>query len=225
KVDSQAHWDYLAGLYNYNNRFQGNSETLHKSMEFFDRAIRQDPNYGPAYAARADSYIVQSQWGMLLPTDAYPAAKEDVAKSLSLDETYAEPHAALGRILTNYEHQWAKAEVEFRRAIELNPNYSETYLWYSELLCVTGRHDEAHAMIRRGVEKDPLSLALNLSEAFSLYMARKYQLSIQQYQRALELDPTSAQTIYGLAEGYEMSEQPQKAFEQYQKWAKNGGMP
>ena len=84
--------------------------------------------------------------------------------------------------------------------------------------------DEALVMIRRGLEKDPLSLALNMTEGWLLYMARKYELSIDQYQKALELDPTSAQTISGLAAAYEMSGQSLQAFEQYQKWAKNGGV-
>jgi len=225
KVNSEAHWDYLVGLYHYNNRFRGNAEELRKSTEFFDHAIQKDPNYAPAYAARADSYIVQSQWGILLPSDAYPAAKEDVMTSLRLDGGRGEPHASLGRILTNYDWNWVQAEAEFKRAIQLSPSYSEAYLWYSQLLSYTGRHDEARDLIQQALERDRLSLPLNMSLGFALYMARRYELSIQQYQRALDLDSDSAQTVIGLGEAYEMAGKYQQAFEEYQKWARNGGMP
>jgi tetratricopeptide (TPR) repeat protein len=162
---------------------------------------------------------------MLLASDAYPAAKEDIMKSLMLDNSRAEPHVSLGRILTNYEWDWQKAEAEFKQALELDPNYIHVYIDYSSLLNLLGRHDEALDMLHRGLDKDPLSVPLNHRLGFALYWARQYELSIQQYLKTLELDSRSPFIVEGLAEAYEMAGKPQQAFEQYQQWARLGGMP
>jgi serine/threonine-protein kinase len=224
KVDAEAHWDYLVGLHHYNNRFQGDPEDLRKSNKYFDQAIQKDPNYAPAYSARAASYIVQVEWGMLLASDAYPAAKEDIVKSLNLDNSRPEPHVSLGRILANYEWDWRKAEAEFKQALELDSNYTQVYLDYSSLLTLLGRHDDALSMLHRGLEEEPLSVPLNHKLGFALYWARQYELSIQQYIKTLELDPRSPFIVEGLAEAYEMAGKSQQAFEEYQQWAKLGGM-
>jgi eukaryotic-like serine/threonine-protein kinase len=225
KVDTDAHWDYFVGLHYYNNRFEGNPEDLHKSTEYFDQAIQKDPNYAPAYSARATSYIVQVAWGMLLASDAFPAAKQDVMKSLTLDPTRAQPHVALGGILLDYEWDWPTAEAEFRKAIEMDPNYTEAYLGYSKLLSLLEQHDEALAMLQHSLQQDPLSVVVNRRLGLALYWARRYDVSIQQYLRTLQLDPRSHPIVEELALAYEMAGKPQEAFEQYQQWARLGGVP
>jgi tetratricopeptide (TPR) repeat protein len=163
-------------------------------------------------------------FGILSPSDAYQAAKENALKSLNLDPNNAEAHAALGRVLTSYEWNWSGAEAEFKRAIELNSNYLQSGSNYATLLIVTGRPVEALARAQHVLEEDNLSLSLTSGRAWLSYLARRYDESVRIYQRAVEMDPVSLQEIEGLAEAYEMSGRIQDAFETYQRWAKTGGM-
>src|SRR5262249_12846907 len=146
-----AHDDYLAGLYHFNNRFHSGADGLEKSIQFFDQAIESEPNYAPAYAALANSYLAMGFFGIFSPPDAYKAANENALKSLKLDPNNAEAHAALGRIRTSYEWDWRGAEAEFKRAVTLNSNYSLAYQWYAILLVTTGRADEGLAMTQQAL--------------------------------------------------------------------------
>ena len=110
-------------------------------------------------------------------------------KALEIDESLAEAHASLGLKAMNFDWDWAMAEQEFRRAIELNPNYATAYQWYGEFLASIGRFDEGIRTLKRAQELDPLSLVINTDVAKVYMIARRYDEAIAQFQKALEMDP------------------------------------
>jgi tetratricopeptide (TPR) repeat protein len=190
---SEAHQLYLKGRYFWNKR---TVEGLNKGIGHFGEAIEKDPSYALAYVGLADSYSLLGDYGGLPPKEAYPKAKRAAMQALALDERLAEAHATLGLIKTSYDWDWPGAEIEYRRAIELNPNYETAHQWYAEYLSGQGRHKEAIAEIRRAKEINPVSLIILAVEVSILYIAREYDEAIAQGQKALEMDPHFAE-VYG----------------------------
>lgn len=188
-VNPDAHEAYLKGRYFWNKR---TGEGVKKGIEYFEQATRIDPNYAIAYAGLAESYIVLNGHRFLPPTQAFPKVRQAALKALELDETLAEAHSSLGSL--NWEYEWDQfgAEKEFRRAIELNPNYATAHQWYAEELAVVGRGDRAVAEIKRAQELDPLSLPISLVAGWIFYTQRDYDRAIDQYQRTLEMDSNFA---------------------------------
>lgn len=191
--NSEAYQLYLKGRFFWNKR---TIEALNKSVGYFNEAVQKDPTYALAYVGLADSYSLLSDYGGLPPEKAYREAKRAAEKALALDERLAEAHAALGLIKTSYEWDWPGAEKEYRRAIELNPNYETAHQWYAEYLSGMGRHQEAITEIRRAKEINPVSLIINAVEVSVLYIAREYDQAISQGQKTLEMDPNFAE-VYG----------------------------
>ena len=170
-----------------------------------------------AYAGLADTYGASATNGWLRPNEAYPNAKLTVQKALSLDDTLAEAHANLGALFMFYDLDWVSAEREYRRAIELNPDYEITYQLYSYLLCALGRPDEGVEMARRGLDANPLSGPLGNDLALAYYQARRYDEAIKQYQNTLEMEPTRGEALLGLGTVYERKGMYEEAINQYQK--------
>jgi TolB-like protein/DNA-binding winged helix-turn-helix (wHTH) protein/Tfp pilus assembly protein PilF len=191
--NSEAHQLYLKGRYFWNKR---TVEGLKKGIGYFNEAVEKDPSYALAYVGLADSYSLLSDYGGLPPKEAYPQAKRAAMRAVELDERLAEAHATLAYIKTGYDWDWPGAEVGFRRAIELNPNYETAHQWYAEYLSGMGRHEEAIAEISRAREINPLSLIINAVEVSVLCIAREYDQGISQGQKALEMDPHFAE-VYG----------------------------
>jgi len=190
--------------------------TAEKSIEYFEQAIKLDPNYALAYAALADAHLSLGQLGGLrLPAEVMPEAKAAAGKALALDDTLAEAHASLGRIKF-FEWDWAGADIEFKRAGELNPNY-ENNEGFANYLRVMKRFDEGIAESRRILELEPVSVLYNRNVAGSLYYARRYDEAIEQYKRTLELDPNMPTAYRGLAKSYEQKGMYDQAVEAYLK--------
>ncbi len=181
-----AYQSYLKGLFWLNKR---SHEGFQKAIEFFGQAAENDPRYGLAYAGIADSYALLSTYGMLAPGEGFPKAKAAAAKALSIDNRLAEAHTSLANILAIYEWDFAQAEQEFKRAIELNPNYATAHQWYGEYLSAVGRHEEAIAEVRRAQQLDPLSLIINAVVGRVLYCARRYDEAIVELKKTIEMDP------------------------------------
>jgi DNA-binding winged helix-turn-helix (wHTH) protein/TolB-like protein/Flp pilus assembly protein TadD len=180
---NEAYQLYLKGRYYWNKR---TAEALKKSIEYFNQAIDKDPRFALAYAGLADSYVVPAN--RLSPRDAMPKAKAAAIRALELDETLAEAHVSLGRVLAAYDWDWTNAEKEYKRAIELNPRYATAHQWYGGYLSVMGRSDEAIAERKLALELEPLSLVINFELGLSYYHARNYDKAIEQFQKTLELD-------------------------------------
>lgn len=203
-ADHEAYHLYLKGRYLWNRR---NDASLKKAVEFFERAVTRDPHYALAYVGLADSYALlacQVAYGALDPQEAYPKATAAARKALDFDDGLAEAHASLGNLLASYHWDWTAAELEFRRAIELNPRYATAHHWYAEMLSYVKRLDEAFEEIHLALELDPLSLAINTDAAWILYCARQYDAAVEQLEKVLDLEPEFLPARTLLAVTYEM---------------------
>ncbi len=170
KVNPESYQDYLMGRFYLN---KATAPALNKSIGYFQEATRKDPENAAAYAGLADAFMLLGQMDAL-PLAAYASkAREAVLKSLEIDNTLAEGHSVLGNFKMMIDWDWAGAEMELKRAIELNPSHADAFLWYSQLLNVLGRDEEALDRIRRALELDPLNpfIAANWVSRF-LYLGR-----------------------------------------------------
>jgi TolB-like protein/DNA-binding SARP family transcriptional activator/Tfp pilus assembly protein PilF len=184
--DLEAYNLYLRGRYDWHRRTE---EGLRASVRYFERAVERDSTFAGAWAGLADAYAVLAFYDYLPPRTAYPRAKEAVTRALEIDETLAEAHASLGYITLYHGWDAARAEAEFRRAIELNPSYSVGHQWYANLLVATGRFDEAEREMSRAREVNPQSLIANGALGWVHYYAGRYHEAVAQCDRALQMDP------------------------------------
>jgi serine/threonine-protein kinase len=184
--DPEAYQLYLKGKY-YTNKLS--KDGFGKGIGYFNQAIALDPNYGLAYSGLAYNYINQDDWFMP-PNEAGPKARDAARKALAIDESDAGAHLSLAIETHWYEWNWAAAESEFKRAIELNPNNSEALGYYSWFLAPMGRKDEALAQAKRSQQADPLSTMANLFVGSVLVFNRQWDPAIGQLRSAIELDPT-----------------------------------
>lgn len=185
RVDPAAHEAYLRGRYFWSKR---SVEALNRAVEYFQRAIDVDPTFAPAYAGLGDAYTMQATWYGRV-RDRLPKAKAAAEKAVELDEGLAEAHASLGYVRGTFEWDWPAAEREFRRAIELNPNYVTGRLWYGVYLSNLGRTEEALAEIRKALELDPFSLNVSSALGRALLYGGRYDQAIEQYRKVIEMDP------------------------------------
>jgi len=212
--NAEAYQLYIKGRYFWNKR---TTEGMKKGLESFEQAIRLDPDYAAAYVGLADCYGVLSQVGDFSPNDVMPKAKAAALDALRIDETLAEAHASLAMIDELYDWNWKSADTEFKRAIELNPNYATAHHWYAMYLSAMGRQDEALAEIRRAEALDPVSLITNTNEGWILFCARQYDQAIQKLQATIEMDPNFANAHYKLALVYEIKGRYKEAVEEHLK--------
>jgi serine/threonine protein kinase/tetratricopeptide (TPR) repeat protein len=210
----EAYQLYLKGRYFW---LKFTPEDHKKAAEYFNQAIAVDPNFALAYVGLGDTYGASATNGWISPREGYPKAKVAAKKALELDDTLAEAHTTLGALLMFYDFDWAGAEREYKRAIELNPNYPITYEVYSYLLSSTGRFDEAIKTAQRAVEKDPLSPPLMGDVAGAYYMARRYDEAITQLQKSLEMDPNHLGGHMALGATYDAKGAHEEAIKELQK--------
>ncbi len=181
----EAYQEYLKGRF-YSAKSTENG--LKKSIEYFNQAIEKDPNYALAWAGLANGYWEDSDIH-IAPHDAMPKAKQAALKALAIDDTLAEAHGALAIELTAYDWDWTNAEKEFRRAIELNPDYPTAHAQYGWYLSLMARPDEAIAEVKRATQLDPLSINSNGILGMAYGWARRNDEAVAQLQKTLELDP------------------------------------
>jgi TolB-like protein/DNA-binding winged helix-turn-helix (wHTH) protein/Tfp pilus assembly protein PilF len=202
-VVPEAYQAYLLGRYYWNKR---TADGLAKAGQYFQQAIQKDPNYALAYSGLSDYFAFLTLIGgpeILPPRDAMTKAKAAALKALELDDSSAEAHASMGHVLHNYDWDWSGAQREFRRAIELNPNYALAHHWYAHYLMQLGRTDESLAEARRAQELDPYSPFINNGLARQYYLARQYDKAIIQCQVSLGIDPAYLPARLQLGLAYE----------------------
>src|SRR3989441_349221 len=197
--DPEAYQLYLKGRYYWEKR---TPESLEKAKDYFNHAIEKDPNYALAYVGLADYYNVVPDYSPVPASDAAPRARAAAEKALAIDNSLAEAHAALAASYWSF-FEFAAAEREFQRALELNPKYAHAHHWYGLFLSWQARHPEAISHLRRAVELDPLNLQYNSNLGQVLGNARQYEASVEQLKRTLEIDPNYAQAHAQLAGEYE----------------------
>jgi tetratricopeptide (TPR) repeat protein len=153
----------------------------------------------------------------MVPRDAYAKAKSAAKRALELDDTLAEAHANSGALAMFYDYDWATAEREYKRAIELDSNYPIAHELYSYLLSITGRLDEGITEINRAREADPLSVLLTSDAGEAYYWARRYDEAIRQYHQSIQMDPNDAASHQGLGMVYEQTGKYDEAIAAYQR--------
>lgn len=198
-VNPQAYDAYLRGRYLWNKR---TGPEMRKGIEYFEQAVKIDPNYAPAYAGIADSYDLLAFYGPLPAATAYAKAKEAALKAVALDDSLAESHASLAQVLFHYDWNWPLAEKEYRLAIALNPNYATARHWYAAFLSLMGRHNEGLAEMKKAQRLDPLSRIINTEVGSELYYAGKTDLAIKQLQSTRELYPDFWYLRWWLGQAY-----------------------
>jgi serine/threonine-protein kinase len=184
-TNPEAYQMYLQGRFYWNKR---TSEGVAKGLDYFQRAVELDPAFALGHVGIADCYAVGLMGG-LTRAESNGRLKVAATRALELDESLAEPHAALATEIAYYEYDFAGAEKEFRRSIELNPTYPTVHHWFAEFLVFMGRFEEGLSEYRRATELDPLSLAIASDYGLGLYFSRQYDRSIEQLKKTIEMDP------------------------------------
>jgi DNA-binding winged helix-turn-helix (wHTH) protein/TolB-like protein len=208
-TDPEAYNDYLKGRFFWNKR---TVEGYNSGIGYFQQAINLDHDYAPAYAGLADCYSLLSEYNGASPGESFAAAKQAANSALEIDESLAEAHTSLAYVLVNYQWDWNGAEREFKRALDLNPNYATAHQWYAEYLMAMGRPDEAQAELERALVIDPLSLIINAEQGLPFFARHDYDHAIEHFRRAIDLDPNFLMGHVYLRIAYEFSGQPEKAF-------------
>jgi serine/threonine-protein kinase len=209
----EAHKLYLRGRYLWNRRTK---DGLARAAEAFSKAIELDPDYAPAHAGLADTRLLLGAYGYMPELEAVAAAKASIEEALARDERLAEAHASLGQVYRT-EMNWAAEEREYRRAIELNPNYATAHQWYATLLAALGRDEEAAREIGIAQDLDPLSTAIGVTAGSLLCVRRDYEGAIRQLHRTLELDPDYFSPYAWLLNAHGAAGQKDEALEAYEK--------
>ena len=213
--NSAAHELYLKGRFFWNKR---DTNDLEKALSYFQQAAKEDPNYALAWSGIADVYVLLPLFGGANPAEAYPKAKEASNKAITLDSNLAEPHAALGLIANIFDFDFTLSMREFEKAIALNPNYATAHHWFgNSLLECIGELDRSIAEVKRALELDPLSIAINVDLGYSYYYDGRYQEGIAQLRKALDLDPNSYYAHYNLGQLLEVSGDLPGAISEYEK--------
>jgi len=184
-----------------------------------------DPKYALAHAGEADAYALLGTFGFMPTAEAVPKARGFAARASALDPTLAEPHTTLGYLLNVYDYDSGAAETEFKRALELNPNYATAHQWYAEMLLNVGRFNEAEIQYQRALEIEPLSLPMNWDYGRFLYNTRRFDESVTQHKKTIDLDPGFARAHRTLAEVYLVKGDYANAVEERAKYFDLTGQP
>jgi serine/threonine-protein kinase len=213
-VDPVAYEAYLRGRYYWNKRTQAG---LLQALESFAQAIRIDSTYAVAYAGLADTYVLMNIYAGSPPQECFPRARAAALTALKMDERLAEAHASLGRVKLFYDWDWAGAEAEFKRAIELKPGLSTAHHWYSICLRDVGRPKEAFAEANRALELDPVNLIINANLGDTFFYAGEFDHAVAQHRKALLLDANFPATHMYLGRALEQQGMLQDAVAEFQK--------
>ncbi len=189
---------YLRGRFAWNKRTQ---EGVLESIDYFEQAIAEDPSYALAYTGLADAYSLQVDYRSVPVHEGFERAIAHAEKALALDEKLAEAHSSLAWSLFAYKWDWARADREFRRAIELDPRYATAHQWYAFLLASGGRIEEAIIEGLTAQELDPSSVSIRRSLGWLYVYGRRFEQARYHLDRAIAMNPTTDETyrVMGIA--------------------------
>ncbi len=212
RVNSEAFDLCLRGSYAI---ATGTAEALEQAVAYFQRAIQEDPTYAPAYTGLAFSYAT---WvpGRAPLRELMPKAKQAALKAIELDDTLAGAHTALAFVELTYDWNWTGAEKEYKRAIELNPNYAAAHARYAYELVVLGRTEEALVEARRAVEIEPFSFYTDYP-VWVFILARRYDLALERTLETVQARPNWVWGHYALAQIYEQTGKTDDAVQEFLK--------
>jgi len=209
---SEAHQLYLKGRFFWNKR---TSADLKTSIGYFNQAIEKDPAYARAYAGLADAYSILPNYSQTPGKEAYPKAEAAAMNALEIDEGLAEAHIALANV--RLWHKWGNgAEAEFKKGLQLNPNYSTGHQWYSIYLSVIGRLNESAAEMEKAKELDPFSIIINTELGCPYLYLKQYARAIELFKKAIEMEPDFPFAHFALAEAYDQTGRYQEALSEHE---------
>lgn len=209
--NAEAYSAYLRGRFHY---IKLTPEGIRKAVDYFEEATAMDPNFALAHAALASAYarLGFRAYGTLPPRDTMPKAKAAALRALALDETLAEAHAALGLIKVRYDWDWASAERELQRAIELQPAHAAAHQTYADCLLAMARYDAGLAELKIAEELDPSSyVGISATRLAHLYQNRQYDRLIDVCKNLIELDANSYLAYLVLGMAYEQKRMYEEA--------------
>ena len=200
-ANPEAYDDYLKGLYFWNRR---ESHGLDESVKYFSQAIQEDPNYAPAYAALAESYTLEGlAYSESEKENLSKKAEAAARRAIALDDSAAEGHTALAGIRVFFYYDFPGAEAEFKRALDLNPNYAPAHHWYGNLyLDPQGRYLDAITELKLAQRLDPTNLIVNADLGLAYYFARQYSLALETCKKTVDMDPSFLPPHWYLADTY-----------------------
>jgi TolB-like protein/DNA-binding winged helix-turn-helix (wHTH) protein/Tfp pilus assembly protein PilF len=216
ELNPEAYELYLKGRYFWNKRTE---DGFVRAIRYFEQATALDPNYAQPFAGLADAYALLGSMPNqeISRGEAMPKAKAAALKALQLNDSLADAHTSLAFVEMQYEWDWAGSQKEFKRALELNPNYATAHQWYAVWLISQGKQDAALEEERRAQEADPLSTIIKTDTAQLLLYAGRYDEAVRQAQRALEIDPGFQLAHIYLGEAYTAKQDYQAAISEFQK--------
>jgi TolB-like protein/tetratricopeptide (TPR) repeat protein len=217
--DTEAYELYLRGRYYLNQRVE---QSCVKAVDYFDEALQKYPAYAPAYVGLADAYTVIGFYGAIPPKTAFEKAKAAAKTAVQLDDKLSEAHTILGYATLQYDWDWPTAEVEHKRAIELNPNSYE-YDWYGFNLVQVGQFPEALAALEFARRIDPLSLVIACHIGWTFYFAREYEKSMRHLEKTVEFNPGFPLARYHLGKTYLQTHDFSRGIEQLQSAVEGSG--
>ena len=192
---AEAHDAYLQGRYFWN---QFTPDSFPRSIESFTKAVELDPNYSLAYVGIADYYTWATIYGMFPPSETHERVRENAERAIAIDPFLAEAHAALGLYYSN-RLQFDQAEALYRKAIDLNPNYSLSHEWLSSVLVGTGRFEEGKEEVVISERLNPMSLRAKVLSAWTIYQTRDYAAAEREARLLMDLNPNFMQSHLQLA--------------------------
>jgi len=211
--NSEAYQLYLKGRYHW---FKFTPEDHKRAAAYFNQAVALDPGFALAYSGLSDTFAASAVNGWISPREAFLKAKIASNKAVQLDDSLAEAHASVGAVAMFYDFDWATAEQEYKRALELNPSSEVALDLYMYLLLALGRFDDGIRMGQRGIEAAPASVLLSADLGAAYYMARRFDEGFRQTQKALDLEPNPG-ALTNLAALYEAKGMHNEAIEQCRK--------
>jgi TolB-like protein/Tfp pilus assembly protein PilF len=217
-TNPEAYQLYLNGVYY---RRKAAAAMLPTAVDYFNKAVTLDPNFGPAWAGLAEAYVFMGNVGEMDPKDGVPKAKSALKKALELDDSLAEAHFSQALLMMN-DWDWSGADREFKRAFELNSNLAEAYLGHANLLSLFARHEEAISDVRRAQQIDPLDLRMRVAEPVMLFFARRYDEAMQKLDSLLKLDPDNETALIFRAYTYDAEGKYNESIEDYKKFVSMG---
>jgi TolB-like protein/Tfp pilus assembly protein PilF/tRNA A-37 threonylcarbamoyl transferase component Bud32 len=207
-VNPEAYEAYLKGSQYWIKMTPGDLDT---AQRYFEAALKKDPDYAAAYTGLAWVWGCRSQMGLALIAEAGPKMREATLKALSLDDGLGEAHYALATILTWHEWNFQAADAEWKRAVQLDPNYPDGLAMYSHFLMIVGRPDEAMAQIDRALKLDPFNVTIHSFYAIDLLLARRYDDAITQARKTLKMQPDNSVASTALILSLHMSKRYEEA--------------
>jgi serine/threonine-protein kinase len=222
-ANPEAYELYLKGRFFWNKRTAAH---LRKSTEYFDQAIEKDPNYALAYAALAQAWLLLPAYNGGAPKDCFPQAESAAKKALTLDESSADAHAALGDLKTVYRFDFPGATAELERAIQLDPNHATAHHWLANgPLTDTGQTERAILEMKRAAELDPLSLVINTNVGAAFVIAGRLDEAVVQLRKTVEMDGSFYFARQNLGMALELKGNIPEAIAEYQKAIELSGDP